>query len=121
MIKQLEGSEGPIIGLEITGKISLEVENEWIAKIEQMLESFDKVSILAVLGEDAGWGLKAGVEDLKWLITHLDRLDKIAIVSDSKVLDWLIKVDSQFAKLFKIGEKHFTSDNVDAAWEWIRT
>ncbi|MGI9280792.1 MAG: STAS/SEC14 domain-containing protein [Endozoicomonas sp.] len=120
MIKQLPESEGSVLGFEISGKVSLEEEKEWIQKIEAVLENHQKVSILAVLSDSASWGVQAGFEDLKWIMSHMKRLDKIAFVSNSNVWKWLVAADSPFAKMFGIHEQHFEHEDLNKAWQWIR-
>ena len=120
MIKELPESEGPVLGFEITGKVTLEEEKEWIAKFDDAIDKHDKVSALIVLGDEASWGVKAGIADLKWIMTHMSRLHRIALVSDSKTWKWLVAIDSPFAKMVGIGEQHFESSEIDAAWAWVK-
>ncbi len=75
---------------------------------------------MIVLGKDAGFGVKAGIEDLKWVMTHMKELHKIAIVTESNVWKWLIALDSLFAKLVGISEKHFEPAELADAWTWVR-
>jgi len=63
---------------------------------------------------------KAGIEDVKWIITHMKKLHRIALVSDSNVWQWLVKIDSYFAKMVGIGEKYFDSSEIDKAWAWVK-
>lgn len=65
-------------------------------------------------------GIEAGIEDLKWIMTHMKQLNKIAIVSHSNVWKWLVTLDSPFAKMVGISEKHFEPSNMVDAWEWVR-
>ena len=120
MIKELPQSKDPVLGFEVTGKVSVEEEQNLISRVEGALKKHDKVSALVVLGEKASWGVKAGIQDLKWLLTHMEDLDRMAIVSDSKVWEWLIKIASKFAKMAGIKEKHFETDDLDDAWELVR-
>ena len=85
MIKELAKSEGSVLGFEITGKVTLEEEKEWICKFDAALEKYDKVSALVVLGNEASWGVKAGLNDLKWVMSHVEKVHKFALVSDSTV------------------------------------
>ncbi len=119
MIKELAESQGSVLAFEIQGKVSLEEEQRWIAKLEAVLERYESVSVMIILGENASWGTEAGWEDIKWLMKHVKRFDKIAIVTDSVVWKWLILVDSQFAKMLGIGEKHFEVSEVKEALAWI--
>jgi len=114
MINELPQSEGAVLGFEITSKVTLEEEKEWISRINDAIEKHGKLSALVILGEEAGWGIKAGIEDLKWIMTHMKSIDRIAIVSDSKVWKWLITIDAQFAKMVGIGEKHFETSEIEA-------
>jgi len=120
MINKLPESEGPVLGFEVTGKVSLDEENAWIKKIEKEIEQYGKVSVLVVLGEQASWGVEAGLKDLKWIMTHLKQVHKVAIVSESKVWKWLITLDSPFAKLVGISEKHFELSEMADAWKWVK-
>ncbi len=120
MIKELPESEGSAIGFEITSKVSLEEEKEWIEKIEKAIEEHGKVSVLAVLGEEASWGIKAGIEDLKWIMKNMKKLNKIAVVSESNIWKWLVALDSPFAKMVGISEKHYEPSKIADAWKWIK-
>jgi hypothetical protein len=120
MIKELPESGGAYLGFEITGKVSFEQEREMIDRIEQATGEHGAVSVLVEMKEQARWGVKAGLEDLKWVMTHLKQLNKIAIVSESTVWKWLIALDSPFAKLVGVNEKHFETDDIVNAWIWLR-
>ena len=120
MIKELPESEGRVIGFEITSKVSLEEQKEWAGKLDKAIAEHEKVSALAVLGEDAGFGVKAGIEDLKWVMKNMKKLDRIAVVSDSSVWKWLVALDTPFAKLVGISEKHFELSELDEAWRWVK-
>lgn len=119
MIRELEQSEGPILAFEISGKVTLEEEKEWIAKFDERIKQHEKISVLVILGEDTSWGTIAGYEDIKWLIQHFKKFDRIAIVTDSTIWKWLIAVDRQFAKLVGINERHFEPTEAKEAWNWL--
>ena len=120
MIKELPQSQGSALGFEVTGKVSLAEEKEWISKIEKAIEIHGKINVLLILGEEAKWGIDAGLEDLKWLMTHMKQINKVAVVTDSKVWKWLVSLDSPFAKLVGVGEKYFPPSEIDEAWKWVR-
>ena len=119
MIKELPESKGSVLGFVITGKVSLDEEKEWIDKFDNAIEKYGKISVLVVLEEKASWGIKAGIADLKWIMTHMKKLNKLAVVSESHVWKWLVALDSPFAKMVGIGEKHFELSKIEDAWSWI--
>ena len=119
MIKLLPQSTGSVLGFEISGKVSREEEKEWISKIEKHIEQHGKLRILVHLEESAGWSIDAGVQDIKWVLTHMKNLNKIAIVSPSSVWKWLVSLDGFFAQLVGIGAKHFDVSEIEAAWKWV--
>lgn len=119
MITILPSTKPAIFAVEINGKINIEQENEMLKKVNEMLKYHEKVSILAVLGKDANWSVSAGLKDIKWVFNNISKLDKIAIVADSKVLTWLVEADAKFAKVIDIGEKAFATTELEQAWRWI--
>ncbi len=120
MIKKLPESTETVLGFEVDGKVDLEQEKQLLSQFEAVLEKHSKVSVLVVLREQASWGIEAGYEDLKWATTHLKSFHRIAIVSDRKIWEWLVAIDSPIAAMLGIGEKHFDMVNLDKAWEWVK-
>jgi len=120
MIEKLPESEGSALGVKITGKVSLEMEKEWISIFEKTIEKHGKVSALVFLDKHASWGLKAGIEDLRWLTTHIKKIKKIAIVADSNIWKWFVALDSPFGKVVGIKEKYFKPIEIATAWKWLK-
>ncbi|WP_298816316.1 STAS/SEC14 domain-containing protein [uncultured Roseibium sp.] len=121
MYSILPRSLGPVLGVEISGKIDIAQEKELIAKAEELIEIHDKINILVTLGDHVGTSFEAVAADIKWMLTHLAHLNKIAIVTDSKLLATLVAVDATFAKLVGIEEKHFDRNEIEIAWHWIES
>ncbi len=119
MITELPESEGAIVGFKVSGKIDVAEEQKWLERMDAIIAEHPKIRVLCVLESDAQWGVKAGLEDLKWISRHVDNFEKIAVVSDSMVWEWLIKVDSVLARPFGIQEKFFEMKQLNAAWEWL--
>ncbi|SFK93767.1 SpoIIAA-like [Pseudovibrio ascidiaceicola] len=120
MIKKLAESSENVLGFEVDGKVDLSEEMELISQVENVLDKHAKVSVLVILNDQAKWGIEAGYEDLKWAMTHIKSFHRIAIVSDTKIWEWLVAMDSPFAAMLGIGEKHFDLANLDKAWEWVK-
>lgn len=120
MIRKLSESEGAIIGIEVSGKIDSEEENQWIEIFDKLIEEHDRINILVLLDGKINYEIDAAYDDLKWTFRNLKHMNKLAIVSDSKILSWLVAVDSPFGKLVGIHEKHFETDQLQDAWRWIK-
>jgi hypothetical protein len=119
MIKKLPQSYDNRLAYVISSTITLDEETSWIEELDAVLMQFDKVSAMIIVEEDASWNLDAGIEDIKWLFKHYDKFEKLAIITDSKVWEWLITLDSKFAKLVNVKEKHFHVNEREEAWQWI--
>ena len=119
MIKKLVQSNGNNLAYEVTGKVSIEDEKGWIADLDTLTGKNDKYNVMVILGENASWGMEAGIADIKWIMKHMDKFNKLAIVADSTVWKWLVKVDSFFAQFVGIDEKFFEVKDTQEAWKWV--
>ena len=119
MIKELPQSYENNLAFQIDGKVSADDEKSWIARLNVITDEYEKFNVMIVLGENASWKMDAGLADIKWIAKHMDKFNKIAIVADSDVWKWLIKVDSFFAKFMGIKELYFNMSNINEAWEWV--
>lgn len=120
MIKKLPESEGATIGVEVSGKVDSKEEAKWIKVFDELIEEHGDINILVLLSGKIHYGVDATYEDLKWTFKNLKHMNKLAIVSSSKVLEWLIAVDAPFGKLAGISEKHFEASHLQDAWSWIK-
>lgn len=120
MIKKLPESEGGIIGVEVSGKIDSDEEKKWIDIFDKLIEEHDQINILVLLGGKINYGVDAAYDDLKWTFKNLKHMNKLAIVSESRVLGWLVAADSPFGKLAGISEKHFETSKLQDAWSWVK-
>jgi hypothetical protein len=117
----LPRSQGAVLGVESSGKIDIDQEKNLIAKAEEMIEDQGKISVLVVLGDHVGVSFEAAKADIRWVLANMQHLNKIAIVTDSKLLAALVAIDATFARMVGIQEKHFDRDEIDIAWHWIET
>lgn len=119
MIELLEQSYDNHLAFRVSGKVSAEEEKEWIARFEEIIEKYGKFRVMVILDESANWGIEASIDDLKFAITHVKNFEKLAIISTSKVMEKLVAIDAFFASFMNIGEKHFTPEQQDEAWQWL--
>ena len=121
MIIKLPESEGATIGVEVRGKIDAAEENEWIKIFDDLIHEYGTINILVLLDGKISYGVDAAYDDLKWTFKNLKHMNKLAIVSNSHVLGWLVAADSPFGKLAGISEKHFETSHIQDAWRWVQS
>ena len=115
----LDGTRDNILAVRAEGKIDIEEERRLVARAEEILAKHDKLRVLAVLEPGLYPSLHAFVVDVAWIIKHMRSLEKVAIVTDSKVLGWLIEQDARIARHLDIEERHFEHSQMEEAWDWI--
>ncbi len=118
MIKLCKSFQNKLAFL-IDGEITPNQEEQWLKELEKVLLKFDKIDLMVVLKENSFWSAEAGITELKWLLKHIKRIKKVAIVSKSKIWKIIIIIDSIFARFVGIKEKFFEKE--DEAWEWIKS
>ncbi len=118
MIKQLLHHNKEVLIYEVTQKVDIAEENEWLEQLNEYIKQKHKVRILIILGADARWSVRAGIEDIKWYFTHLKHIEKMAIVSESSLWKWCIKINI-FAKIFGTEERYFSVTQTDKALDWL--
>lgn len=120
MIELLEQSYDNCLAFRVSGKVTAEAEQQWISRFEEIIKQYGKFRVMVILDESANWGIEAGMADLKFAVTHVKNFEKLAIISSSKVMEKLVALDGFFAAFMNIGEKHYTPEQADEAWEWLQ-
>ncbi|MEM1059868.1 MAG: STAS/SEC14 domain-containing protein [Verrucomicrobiota bacterium] len=120
MYEILSPSEGDTIGIRITGQLDEASHQVLFQKLDEMIAAHDKINLVVELIGFKGWGLKASIEDFNWCVRHGKHIRRIALIGDSKFLEWCIALDKQFAKLMGVEEKYFSEEQRDEAWAWAK-
>ncbi|NQU14060.1 MAG: STAS/SEC14 domain-containing protein [Desulfobacteraceae bacterium] len=126
MFQILEGSEGNVVGVEISG----EYTKENVEELEKIFEGkiakgYDRLNLLFKI-DNLNIGkihVNAFIEDSRYALKHMDQMRHLAIVGDSKLEKVLIELDN---KLFgkekeELIEKYFDVADIDNAWEFVRS
>jgi hypothetical protein len=95
-------------------------ENKWIEIFDELIAEHGSINILILLDAKFSIEINAAYDDLKWTLKNLKNMKKLAIVSESKFLAWLVAADSPFGKLAGISEKHFETSHLYDAWNWVK-
>jgi len=119
MFQIMPESEGKIIGLRATGKLTDEDYQEvLIPSLAALINQHGKVRLLCYM-DDEFTGVEAGAiwDDAKFFLPHKDDFEKMTIVGGPKWIELIMKL---FAPLIKVDVKIFSGEQLSEAWEWIR-
>lgn len=120
MIHVLSESQGQVLGIKATGKLTDQDYKEvLIPKLERVIREHGKARLLCDLGEEFhGWELHAMWDDAKFGFLHRNDFEKVAVLGGPKWIDWAVKI----SKLLISAEvKTFTPDQWQDAWTWVKT
>jgi hypothetical protein len=119
MIEQLPNSQGNILGLRASGKLTDEdYEDVLVPGIEAIIKEHGKIRFLFYLDDGFdGWEPGAMWEDFKLGFGDIRKeCEKLALVGGPDWVEWAMKLSSHLIH----GEvKTFDVDQLQAAWDWI--
>jgi hypothetical protein len=117
MIRVIEGMPAGTVGVEAVGTVTeADYRDVLVPTLRAALER-GGVRLLYVLGEDFdSYSAGAMWADTKLWAGHVNRWEKIAIVSDA---DWLENSVKAFGWMLPGEVKVFETDDVDDAKEWL--
>lgn len=124
MINIIENTNNNVIAVEFTNGYSKEDENHLEKLFEEKLApGITQINILAKIDKlnisKSSW--KAMWDDSIYGLKHIKNCGKIAIVGNSKLEEFLIKIDNAFFGNEKKGrkEKYFHVEEMEKALEWV--
>lgn len=126
MYQVLEGSEGNVVGVEISGEYTKE-DVEELEKIFEgkIAEGYERLNLLFKI-DNLNLGkihVNAFIEDSKYALKHMDQMRHLAVVGDSKLEKVLVELDNKLfgKKKEELIEKYFNVADIDKAWEFVRS
>jgi len=126
MFQILDGSEGNVVGVEISGEYTKK-DVEELEKIFEgkVAEGHDRLNLLFKI-DNLNIGkihVNAFIEDSKYAMQHMDQMRHLAVVGDSKLEKVLVELDNKLfgKKKEELIEKYFNVADIDKAWEFIRS
>ena len=120
MIEVMPESQGKVLGVKMSGKITArEYEDVIIPGLEAVFQEHGKARLLYLLDEGFQ-GAEAGAiwDDTKLGLKHRNDFEKLALVGGSKWMDWLTKL---CAKIMAGETKTFSSEQLQEAWDWLKS
>jgi hypothetical protein len=118
MVQIMPESQGKILGLRATGKLTdQDYQEVLIPRLEALIKKHGKVRLLCFMDEEFA-GVEAGAmwDDAKFFLPHKNDFEKMAIVGGPKWIELIMKL---FAPLMQGEYKTFATGELSKAWEWI--
>ncbi|WP_100405684.1 SpoIIAA family protein [Bacillus solitudinis] len=98
-----------VLEVVVTGKVTKEDMEDFEARFRREKESKDQVNVLLAVHEIEGYSLKALVADLKFSASHWKEVNKIAVFTDKKWIEFSTMVSNSLpgieVKPFDFGER----------------
>jgi SpoIIAA-like len=118
MFHILPESEGNILGLRATGKLTEQDYKVLLPSLENLLKQHGKIRLLCFIDEEFT-GLEPGAmwEDAKFFFPHKDDFEKMAIVGGPKWIEVIMKL---FAPLMQGEMRTFPPEHLPEAWQWLK-
>ena len=118
MLQFLPVFEGNTIAVRASGKLSHEDYQNFLPKLEAQIKELGKVSVLFELDDFLGWDLEAAKDDFKFGMSHLDDIERFAVVGDKTWEHWMIAMVKPFMPSGLV--RYFDHENLQEAWDWLR-
>ena len=104
------------VEVTLSGKLHASDYDEFVPRIEAMIERVDKIRVLMIMEDFHGWDLGAVWQDTKFDMRHHADFAKLAMVGDKKWEELMAKVCRPFTGA---SIKYFDKSEEAAARDWI--
>ena len=118
MYRVLDESSGHTVGIKVDGKLTKDDYGVLIPYFENLIKECGALNLLCDLTQFSGMDVAAFWEDFKFSIRHLREFQRIAIVGDQRWLNWYTKL---FNPLVKTELHYFQQEQIQEAWEWVKS
>jgi len=116
MLQKLPQSEGNVVGYAVQGKLREEDYELLDNDIRTLTQQYDQIRLLLDLKGMSGYDLNALDDDLR-MTRYLDNFERMAIVSDNRLFDWMAAATDAVTGL---DVRHFEVDEEQLAWNWLK-
>ena len=82
MFEKSDRSSGKVIGLKLSGKLLHEDYQQFIPKLEALIEEHGSIRCLVEMTEFHGFELRALWDELKFDTTHASKIERCAVVGN---------------------------------------
>ena len=122
MIERLKESQGAAFGFKVVGRVTAEEVKAFETQIEFVIHERKErpIGILAELSQMEGADWKARWDEMRFLQKYTSHIARMAVVGADKWEEIVAMVLAGTAVL-QAETRYFTSPEIVAAWQWVRT
>lgn len=117
MIEKMSESEGKVLGFKVIGTVTKADYKVLVPEVESLIETEGSISLLFDLTQFKWEKIEAWGADLNFGRTYRGKIDKMAIVGDRPREKLITRLAEPF---FSSEARFFYSDNIEAAWKWLK-
>ncbi len=110
-------TESNVIWVKVSDKLTKEDYAALIGSWEKMIAMHGKVRLGFDMENFHGWEPVAAWQDLRFSLTHNDKIERVAMVGEKKWEEWVTKLGSL---LIHAQVRYFDSAQLSAAQRWLR-
>jgi hypothetical protein len=89
-----------------------------LPKLGEAIAAHGKINLLVLMEDFEGWvGIDAAKADFHFGTHQYRQVEKVAFVSDKKLLEWSVKIMDPITRRTK--ERNSESDQLEEAWAWV--
>jgi len=117
MFQEIPANDERIIAFKAIGKLTHDDYQEFLPRLEPLIEKAGTVSVFLELENFHGWDLAAAKDDYAFGKKYANNFRRIAIIGEKRWGRWL----ARFARPFTGAEvRYFERDDLQQAWDWLR-
>lgn len=120
MIDVMRESDGDVLGVRATGKVTASDYREVLEPaVRALLDRFGRLNVLFLIDSPfRGWSLRGAYANTVFDVKHRKDFHKVAVVGAPRWEQWCVSVA---APLVMGGElRTYDRERLDAAWGWVR-
>jgi stage II sporulation SpoAA-like protein len=107
-----------VLGFRIEGKITGEMLEQMLAVVEAKLQEHPRARIYVEMPAFEGMSVEALYKDLKYGISHWNRFEREAVVTDQRRLEVMVGLADRLIPGVEV--KVFPTSEADSARDWIQ-
>ena len=119
MIEILPQTTETCLAVSLKGKVSGQEYQQFLSEVDKRLTTGSKVNLVVELSNFEFYGdFSAAKDDLKFGTGEYKHIHRAALVGDQRWVSWFTRLIGPFTRT---EEKHFSADQIDAAFNWAST